>query len=82
MATTTHRHVFFADSDVPEADAEWTCACGHAAVRADGDPEESFVVVSRPRQPEFAAVEGDDPLLERLLEGLAATPVTRARRTA
>jgi hypothetical protein len=82
MATTTHRHVFFADSDVPEAEAEWTCTCGHAVVRAEGDPEESFIVISRPRQPEFTALEDGDPLLERLLEGLEATPVAGSRRSA
>jgi hypothetical protein len=80
MSEQTHRHVFFADADAPDAGAEWVCACGLVAVReghADGD----FVVISGPSPRDLDALaDGADPLLVRVLEGLETTG--SARRSA
>lgn len=70
MSKQTHRHVFFADADAPDAGAEWACACGLVAVR-DGDADGDFVVISGPAVSDLDALaDGADPLLARVLEGL------------
>lgn len=69
LMETTHRHVFFADEPVAEADAVWTCSCGTTATRADavlgaGDGlDGGLLVLSVPAPDELAAVATDDAAL-------------------
>ncbi|MDO8108136.1 hypothetical protein Q6348_13115 [Isoptericola sp. b441] len=81
MRTQTHRHVFFADADGPDAGAEWRCECGLVAVREGSSQDDRLVVISVPAPRDEDALAGDvEPLLERVLEGLASA--TAPRRSA